>query len=777
MDKREKKLHIKSAFWRFLGSYLLVFLIPFGAMMITYITAAGSIRQEILSSNENTLHQFFGSVDTLLNEMISNSIAISKSNEVYDYVAKESGTQRTASMGGYYLRQQLNNMKREYYDNIFVVFPQQNRIVCCDTSLDPELFYQNYYTEQTTKEAFFQSIEKVDRNMKPVLISIGEDSEDALLGIKYSFSASKIISGPCDGTVVILLSKEKLRSLFADLGNQDEAALLLFDREGKLLISSGLQGEELDMEGFIAGESLYYDSFQGKKYVMQVFASNAVKGSYVSAIPEQVFWKRLYRLHIIMGISMAACVILSIYVAWKLSNLNYSPIRDIVKSIEGKPGHKYEGQEYELTYIKEVLDDSLKEIDFLNRWKDTKKDTLRGSFLAGILLGREQPENSSEGEGEEDSFLAHHISLLSDSFGVLLIQVEEDQGSVFEEADRCEKEKLIQFVYANVLQELCMEKGQGFVVPLSGNRYACVLNFLEKTPQNEAIAFMQKCSEECSSFVEEHFKIKGICSVSDVHTGREGLHSCYKEAEEALEYSFLYQRHKSTILFTQIQNREFLFEITKREQCERLLKSFVKEEEEKKSAMEVLEELQRLMGLRKEASLDSYKCFQYYALILFRVLINDINASNLELEKEFDQRLLHAENIDALMEYLAEALKEMRRFYREGQENNTICDQVEKYLEKNFNQPDISLNQLGELYDISPYYLSRMFKEQKGIALPEYITKLKIDYAKNLLDQTGWNLEEIAEKSGFLSSSTFIKTFKKREGITPGGYRKLKGKA
>lgn len=103
----------------------------------------------------------------------------------------------------------------------------------------------------------------------------------------------------------------------------------------------------------------------------------------------------------------------------------------------------------------------------------------------------------------------------------------------------------------------------------------------------------------------------------------------------------------------------------------------------------------------------------------------------------------------------------------------SISAQVRKYIEENFHDPSLSVNTLGDRFDLSPSYLSKIFKDENEISIPDYISKVRIDNAKELLRNTDKTIQKIAEETGFLSSSVFIRVFKKMEGITPGAYRKL----
>ncbi|MBQ9612922.1 MAG: helix-turn-helix domain-containing protein [Lachnospiraceae bacterium] len=91
-------------------------------------------------------------------------------------------------------------------------------------------------------------------------------------------------------------------------------------------------------------------------------------------------------------------------------------------------------------------------------------------------------------------------------------------------------------------------------------------------------------------------------------------------------------------------------------------------------------------------------------------------------------------------------------------------------LEEKFTE-DLSLDALcGEL-GISKYYLSHIFKEYTGFSPYEYLINVRLSFAKSLLRSTDQTISDISDRCGFSSSSHFIQTFRRREGITPRRYR------
>ena len=77
------------------------------------------------------------------------------------------------------------------------------------------------------------------------------------------------------------------------------------------------------------------------------------------------------------------------------------------------------------------------------------------------------------------------------------------------------------------------------------------------------------------------------------------------------------------------------------------------------------------------------------------------------------------------------------------------------------------------LHDALPIYLSAYIKTTYKMTFREWITGLRLEYAKNMLkEHPEINIQKLAESSGFLSRSNFIKLFSEKEGCTPAKWKK-----
>lgn len=104
-------------------------------------------------------------------------------------------------------------------------------------------------------------------------------------------------------------------------------------------------------------------------------------------------------------------------------------------------------------------------------------------------------------------------------------------------------------------------------------------------------------------------------------------------------------------------------------------------------------------------------------------------------------------------------------------ENNTYIDQIISYINRHYNE-HLTLNLLSQVLHISPQYISKIIKEETGIGFKEYLVKLRLEYATNLIKNSDKNLLNICQECGFSNNKSFIYYFKEHYGISPSQYRK-----
>lgn len=104
--------------------------------------------------------------------------------------------------------------------------------------------------------------------------------------------------------------------------------------------------------------------------------------------------------------------------------------------------------------------------------------------------------------------------------------------------------------------------------------------------------------------------------------------------------------------------------------------------------------------------------------------------------------------------------------------SNYIIERAIAYIREHY-QEEITQEELSRKLEITPEYLSALFKREVGIGFSVFLKKFRISHAKRLLKGTDLKIYEIAERTGYSDAKYFAKVFKEELGITPGEYRQM----
>ncbi|WP_284638436.1 AraC family transcriptional regulator [Paenibacillus silviterrae] len=96
-----------------------------------------------------------------------------------------------------------------------------------------------------------------------------------------------------------------------------------------------------------------------------------------------------------------------------------------------------------------------------------------------------------------------------------------------------------------------------------------------------------------------------------------------------------------------------------------------------------------------------------------------------------------------------------------------------RWIEEHYHE-EVSLERLAEETHLSPNYISRIFRQETGSSITDYLTARRMKQACRLLETTTLSVEQIARNIGVANSSYFIQLFKRVVGTTPLKYRSSK---
>lgn len=171
-----------------------------------------------------------------------------------------------------------------------------------------------------------------------------------------------------------------------------------------------------------------------------------------------------------------------------------------------------------------------------------------------------------------------------------------------------------------------------------------------------------------------------------------------------------------------------------------------------------------------------YKNEVYYSLAA--MFLSYINRSNIdfsleqgmELDKLFKMDMHNSwEEAVSFFKKISSNIFKLERD-RNAQNGKNLVSEVQEYIRNNIGM-DITLTQLSRVFHFNASYFSRLYKSLTGENVTDFMKRVRLEKAKDLLQNPDYKVKEVAERLGFRTSSYFTNFFKKNTNMTPQEYR------
>ncbi|MDN5324171.1 MAG: two-component system, response regulator YesN [Clostridia bacterium] len=261
-----------------------------------------------------------------------------------------------------------------------------------------------------------------------------------------------------------------------------------------------------------------------------------------------------------------------------------------------------------------------------------------------------------------------------------------------------------------------------------------------------------------------NFNIYLTVGIGNLYPSILDISQSYIEAKKSLRYFKLTSKNQLIHISNITQEKEALFSIYQRKL---ILKAFY--EDGKQEAIRIIKKF--LDEAKKGNNLREIKLF------FLELFLQDIDEGvYLENRKKIIlQQTAELISIESFFELEKQILKIVDEIFLEFKQikslyNKELINMVLRHIEENFAK-DLNLDDLAKLVHLSPFYLSRQFKNATGKNLKDYINRLRIEKSKQLLLETDYSVIIISDKVGFNNINYFSKVFKKYVGYTPTEWR------
>lgn len=397
---------------------------------------------------------------------------------------------------------------------------------------------------------------------------------------------------------------------------------------------------------------------------------------------------------------------------------------------------------------------------------------LKDKFIRDLLMGIEAANDSKLLEKVE--FLGLRIK--AGKLVVFVLQID-DYDATFDILTENEKQLRILEISNIIKSTIPSHIEDHFIISNStynsGYQLAVILNFQLGEPDDFS-SFINIIDLLCQNIQE---KINNECrlgvtiGVSRFSESLSELHSLFLQAVTSAGYKF-YKGKSKIIHINDIETKSDTFTINYYQFETELVKALKTGDNE--AALLLVDGLFQQVSAKKVSMKYIHNIFIELTCAIKRMLMDlGENADSVLLDvSTITEKIARLETVFDVKNYICELCTSVTQ-YLNGKRKDIQLVRVEKVIEimKNNVEKNMSIDEIaGQVY-LTQNYLRRVFKEKTGENLLEYFTRLKMEKAKDLLNDPGKKVHEIARKVGYESTSYFCSVFKELNGCTPNEYR------
>ena len=337
-----------------------------------------------------------------------------------------------------------------------------------------------------------------------------------------------------------------------------------------------------------------------------------------------------------------------------------------------------------------------------------------------------------------------------------------------EEGKTVQNDELSFFIVDNVFSEL-MEDDKFYRA--EDGRFIYYL-FCVSPAQEEQ--WKEKCLKNVNflcDFVDEHFKLNILAAVSSVEPDIERLKYLYQNVMEAFEY-------KMVIGGDDVITTDELQDVSEKEQFHefhiKLTKALEKGDEKE------THRVSKQLFLHTEHT--PFIVTRIKVLEAFQVVVDCYNTyiTGFSMQKQFlgwMDKLLNAgdrKEMQSVFEDMLEAACD--KIGAQGElESRGIVRSIQEYVQANYTDSSLNVNFIAEKMNRNPVYISKIYKEDTGEGILDYLNALRIKKAQELLRKGGVSVEDVGAMVGYATTRTFRRSFTKIVGVTPKSFCEQEG--
>ncbi len=471
-------------------------------------------------------------------------------------------------------------------------------------------------------------------------------------------------------------------------------------------------------------------------------------------------------LHLIITIFITI-LILGFIFSYLISVRIYSPIDKIVKHVKSRSpindGIDKFSKSNEFDFLSLTIDNLLNEKLSLKKLSSEDTDFIKKQLLKSILLNTVLNFKDMKTKFEE-----LNINISENNNIVILFKMDmfKNYYSKLSSKDR----QLIRFGIRNICTELTSKHYENECITMSSDSIALIINTLDNQT-TESLALIIDIINQIKNYVSLYFNVSLSTGIGSCAYNLSELSSSYEMAVNCVNYRLKYG--SGCILYYDKISNDINVDYSYDEDLENSLFTAVK----LGNLKNIEHELDKMLAKISTYSYSNILLSISQLALHSKKLVDSLYKMNNETVdvslKDFLDNLDKLETLDEVKVWFINLYSDCVSQFNKKKLNklkNTVKTVLD-YIDTNYYDPSLSPESIADHVNISANYLRTIFKNSINKSLSSYISEVRFDKAKELLETTDLTASEISTAVGFSNTNYFYTAFKKNFGISPNQYR------
>lgn len=758
---RHRRAHV--LFRRFLFSYVIVMVVTIVIASIVYIASLRTIESEISNNREILLRQSARVMDDYISQLLEITRQIKLNEKLMGYRFSE--RLEAGSSGVYDLISTHKSLASytiasPFRENFFIFYARSELVLSRQTI--------NYGFDYHFTYALNQPGVSVE-SWKDFLL--GEVHEGEFLPARdfvvngrptsaITYYETVVAPDPADNAVIVVFVEEyEVQDILAAMIGDFPGFGALVNRRGEVMTSVeqyDVSAQSLDLSAVSrSGEGSSDLEIDSVTFQVDTVRSEVGDWTYVTARPDRLLMQNALRIRTLMLAIAGASIVVGLAMSFLLARWNSRPLQEVLAMFRGAV-ETPEGDAYQALRdnVRRVLDRN----ETLRERVAEQQSALKSSLVNLLING-----DLSDEQDIEDMISYTTFDIADPPYVAIVVRIAHG-GAAGETQDIGELE------FAGVVVEDVFERHlrgraewmwyrPGEIVALLG--LGGEKDSRGRSNIEDAVATIQ-------DELDSKYRIRTTIGIGNVQDRLIDTSNSFRAACHALER--VGPAGPRMLKYDDVPKSQLIFDYPL--EVESRLMGFARAgnvDEVRTILREVWDS--NAIDVSPESAIAHNLVAAMFATI-YR-LVDERNEFGVVLSRIPSAQDQVDRNVHDLFENLSEILETICDISRLGKRshNQELIERILTYLEEHYLDPNLSIASLTSVFNLSETYFSSFFREQTGILFSHYLEEKRVSHARELLQtRSGATIDAIARSSGYATTRTFRRAFKRVTGVTPSQY-------